>query len=518
MNDQNTLKIIFFSFSFMLPLFAVISVAASNKNDVFSTFVRPEYSPLEIYPTSRVPLCISSPMPGFDPMVLHKCKCRIMTASKPPTASAKPWCTTSLTNNTRELLEEQLYNKYELSFTGGERSAYTSLGPNNYSVFSHFLFTFYDSNDQLSLIKVTGSEPVNITQNAIQFVYETKIVNTMYPVHYHPTLFRYMIAIIFLLIVFGIFIFNPDLINKSPMTVLSTIPSHNFLIVVVCGAGCGVFMFVFSIIVMSCLGITWYNSWGLGFVVPSALSSITTGIVTSIVAAYCHLKDLASALYFAPLLIPSIALAIFFSVQWIPICVESCLTLPARILIIFIVTVVFVKLPLNLISGLLTATIFKIPSYHSLTSITARKIISSRRIFLTFANCIMFFIMFPMAQHVMKTYHHGLDEYDWHLMLFFLPIWVLTSALIGISSIPLSDAVDWANFAFVSASGSGLIMWIVFLFSGLFAEKMKGTLQMSMNASITLIVSIVLSFTSGGISSLAAVIWLGVKGTPAKSS
>jgi hypothetical protein len=317
------------------------------------------------------------------------------------------------------------------------------------------------------------------------------------------------------LVVFLILLVKPDFLGRPIISVVATIPSHNFLVVILAGAGSGFLMFALALLVMNCLGVEWFSSWWIGFAVPDAASSIATGSVTSLICTLLRLKDVASALYFAPLIFPAVTLAIVFSVQWIPICVGSCLAMPMKAIFVYVVTAVFVKLPVNLFAGLTTGSAITSPPYHTLRSIHTRRLIGSRRIFLSAANCLLFFLIWPLVKQFADAH---IDFQEWKLFVPYIPLWVLASVCIGIASLGLADAVDWALFAFVSAAGSGLVVWIVLFVHAVCVEKMRGTLQLSMHTAVTALICIGLSLSAGSISVVAAVLWIIATGVTSKSS
>jgi hypothetical protein len=267
---------------------------------------------------------------------------------------------------------------------------------------------------------------------------------------------------------------------------------------------------------MNLMRLDWTKSWWLGFSVPDAASAVATGVLTSVICALLRLKDVASALYFAPLLFPSIILAIFFSVVWIPICVGSCLAVPTRAIFAYIAAAIFVKLPINLIAGLAAGSLVKSPPYHTLRTIHCRRLVSSRRLFLTLASALLFFIVWPIAEYLSASYGIGVGFEEWLLFLPSIPLWFLASACIGIASLGLAEAVDWGIFAFVSAAGAGLVLWVVLLLNALVVEQTHGMMQLSVHVAVTGIVCLGLSFSAGSVSAVAAVLWVVLRGVPAK--
>jgi hypothetical protein len=81
----------------------------------------------------------------------------------------------------------------------------------------------------------------------------------------------------------------------------------------------------------------------------------------------------------------------------------------------------------------------------------------------------------------------------------------------------LAEAVDWGVFAFVSAAGSGAVVWIVLIVNAVLIERMKGTLQLSMYAAATGIICVGLSLSAGGISVISAVVWVFATGVSSKN-
>jgi hypothetical protein len=264
------------------------------------------------------------------------------------------------------------------------------------------------------------------------------------------------------------------------------------------------------------LHVNWTGSWWLGFSLPDAASAFVTGTVTSLICGLIRLKDVASALYFAPLVFPAIILAVLFSVVWIPICVGGCLAVPMKAIFIYITTAVCIKLPINLVAGLATGAIVASPPYHTLRAIQCRKLVGSRRLFIALANALLFVIIWPELEYLSGSYGIGVDYEEWMMLLPSIPLWVLASICIGIASLGLADAIDWGLFAFISAAGSGIILWTILFINSLVMYDHHGTLQLSIHAAATAIVCIGLSLSAGSISVVSAVLWVVFTGVPAK--
>jgi hypothetical protein len=320
------------------------------------------------------------------------------------------------------------------------------------------------------------------------------------------------------IIVFLLLIMKPDSPGKPIGSVIATVPSHNFLVVVLAGSGAGAFAFFLALLVMALLSVEWSGGWWIGFSVPDTIAAVATGAVTSVICTLLRVKDVASVLYFAPLIFPGLVLAIIFSVQWIPICVGSCLAIPMKGVFVIVITAVFIKLPVNLFACLGTAWIAKSPPYHTLRAIQCRKFVSSRRLFLSLSNSLLFVVIWPLVEHLAASYGIGLGFQDLRMFLPFVPLWILASLCIGIASLALADAIDWALFAFVAAAGSGFVVWVVLLAKAVVVDRMRGTLQLSMHAAITGIVSAGLALSAGSISVLSAVLWIIRVGIPSKNS
>jgi hypothetical protein len=116
------------------------------------------------------------------------------------------------------------------------------------------------------------------------------------------------------------------------------------------------------------------------------------------------------------------------------------------------------------------------------------------------------------------SYGIGLGFEDLRMFLPFVPLWIMASICIGIASLALADAIDWALFAFVSAAGSGFVVWVVLLVKAIVVEKMKGTLQLSMHAAVSGVVCAGLGLSAGAVSVLSAVLWIIRLGIPSKNS
>jgi hypothetical protein len=331
----------------------VLFVLAESRHSVslYGIFIRPHQNPLELYPLTHIPLCITDPIPGTDTFTPHKCKRRLMTIpSLEPTESAA-WCTTFFTPEIRTQIQRLFSRDFELAFDSKSQISTTRLGPKASMLYTHFTFTFFPHKRDFFLLNVTGTSPQNISRPSITFTYQFVFTDSISPPSKKASLeFFFWIAGIFLFFV-TLLIIKPNFLSKPLNCVVATVPSHNFLMVVLTGAGAGVFAFILAIVTMTILNIEWMNSWWIGLSIPDAASSLANGLITSLICTWLRLKDVASALYFAPLLFPVIILTVSFSVLWIPICLGSCLALPMKAIFVYILAAIFVKLPINLFVG-----------------------------------------------------------------------------------------------------------------------------------------------------------------------
>jgi hypothetical protein len=286
-------------------MLAMISfVDCQQSVSLYGIFARPRQNPLELYPLTHMPLCIAHPMPGYEAFNPHKCKRRLMSTPIVKPTPSTSWCTTVLTPPTKAAVQRLLANQFELGFDSGSRIVTTKLGPKSSTIYTHFIFTYFSHDQEISLLNVTGTNPKNITDPSLMFTYEVKLATSVSAsslgVSYQ---FFFLTASGFLFIIFFLLL-KPDCFAKPLSSVVATIPSHNFLVVILAGAGGGVLAFFLSIPLMNFLNIEWTRSWWLGFSVPDAASSVATGFVTSLICTLLRLKDVASALYFAPLIFP----------------------------------------------------------------------------------------------------------------------------------------------------------------------------------------------------------------------
>jgi hypothetical protein len=135
---------------------------------------------------------------------------------------------------------------------------------------------------------------------------------------------------------------------------------------------------------------------------------------------------------------------------------------------------------------------------------------------LAIANSLLFIIMWPQAEFLANSYGIGIDLKEWSMFFPSIPMWIIASGCIGIASLGLAEAVDWGLFAFVSAAGSGVVLWVILFFNALLVDQRYGTLQMSMHAATTAILCIALSLSAGSISVISAVLWVLFVGIPIK--
>lgn len=510
---------------------------SENNGDLYLLFVRPDRNPLEMYPPTKLPLCIHNSMPGFDLIVCSKCKRKIIHITRDYTESFQPWCSTELTFENYTLLADQLKENYSICFSSGDKSVRIPIGHEKL-LYTQYSFYFSENNGYISLSKVSTSKLVNFTiGKQLNFLYQIIFTDsqTLMPnpianprltdqqdgssKSSNSLIYFFLFSIIFLIII-AFFVLKPDFLSNEMMNPIATIPSNNFLIVTLSGAGAGVYGYVIIILILYLLKIP-FESLSIILVVPAIASAVFTGAATSFICTICRLKDVASALYFAPLISPAIVLYIIFSIQWIPICFESCITIPMKVVFYYIVTVVIVKLPVNLIAGIIAGSFVTPPPYHTIRSIKIRKFISSRPFFLSISNIFLFVFIFPLYDKLMDTPSHipfDINISNINLIFIYMPIWIFASGIVGISSLAMADPFNWATLAFVSAAGAGVVLWIVSFFKATIAYGMTGSLQISLHMAILSLICIGLSLSAGGVSVIAAAIWIVATGIPSKNS
>jgi hypothetical protein len=209
-------------------------------------------------------------------------------------------------------------------------------------------------------------------------------------------------------------------------------------------------------------------------------------------------------------------MAIIFSVQWISVCVGACTKVPVGWLLKYLAIVVFVKLPVNLVGGLLFAAAFKQNRPKpARTSVIVRRLTRSRTNFFTSVHSWLFIVAFPIL-------YEGLQGLDMPLIIAsnsvpwtFLGIWIITSIATGINSLAVRFEAegDWGMFSFLSSGGSCLVLWAMLNFWSLYVDGRDSTLQTSLAPSLTGLMCMVLALASGSMSVLSAVIWIERKGT-----
>ncbi|OHT01293.1 hypothetical protein TRFO_31923 [Tritrichomonas foetus] len=501
----------------MIFLFFLFTNSVKHNEHLYASFVRPPKNPLEIYPFSFLPLCISEPVPGFLPESSRKCKKPIVDVPSNHFIPPQTWCTTELNPESRNFLNFLLSNQYQLLFNSGGQSASCFLGPNEYSIFTHFNFVFLKTLNEFSLAKIIPSNLINISEQFLGFTYETSFISTPRVAHEHPIINSFIIGAFCVAVILFIALLIPAH-GKHTYIIVTRMPSHTFPLVVMCGSGSGILGL--SLTLRACFKVINGQDFSkYEFIIPLIISAFTTSVVTSMLCAIWRLKDVASALYFAPLLFPSICVALLFTVQWISVSVESCISIPLNYIFYFIVTVVFVMIPTNLIGSLITAAIFR-PRFHSTqkVKIAVRRFSRSRRHFMTTANSLIFFLTFPIYQLVTDNVEYGKIPLSNLTTYLFIITYILSAVVVGISTISIKceKEGDWAWFSFLSSAGASVSIWIISNFWSVFVLGQTSTLQVTLYPTFTALICIGLALLSGSISVLTSQVWIVLKGIPMK--
>lgn len=485
-------------------------------------YINPGRNPFELYPACDMPLCFTqNAIPHKSKDQVFKCSSYLLTVH-PSLLNNAPnlLCKTKLSEQNKTVISRMIMNDFQISFNINGSRATVPISTDGKKLNTHFSFKiFANSNGNLKISSITSSKPVNVSGNEpFDITYSFERVHSIKYYTLPDSLKKLYFFIALFLGIYFILIVKPEFTTRPISAVVSAIPQNNYILAVFCGAGCGFIAFFVALSIVFSIKPTSYKSWWLSFAIPAAASSFVNSIVTSFLCVTWKLKDVASAHYFSPLLIPAMFLTIVFSVLWIPICVGSCIIIPLKLVFSFIISVIFIKLPVNLATSIIFSMIFSINNFHHLINIPVRRFITSRRTFLVFANCLLFFILFPISKSVDSAFKYQTNNVNWFSAIYVIPIWLFSCICIGISSLALGDAEDWAMFSFISTGGAGLVFWIVKMIIYTFVDHMNGTLQVSFQAGIIGFISLFISLAGGSVSILSALIWILLTGSSAKSA
>lgn len=501
----------------MLAILISFTVSAKQNIHLYETCVRPMKNPLESYPFTFLPLCISDPVPGFVSKQSRKCKKAIIDVPSDHFLPPQTWCTTELNPESRLFLNFLLTKQYQLVFSDNNYVVFSNLGPSEWLIYTHFNFVFLKTLEEFSLVKVVSSNPINISEQFLGFTYETSFISTPRQSEENLVFKGYVIGSFCVVIIILLGIQMP-VSGKQSYTIVSRYPNHSFSIVILCGSGAGLAAFLISYQIVS-IFIPFHPFKKKSIIIPQIASSFMTSIVTSILCGVWKLRDVASALYFAPIFFPSVLVVLIFTVQWISVSVDSCTTVPLNLIFYFIATVVFVMIPTNFIGSLITAFLFKPRRHNSRrVKLPAFHLTKSRRYFLTFTNSLLFFFWFPLFQILdekLQYYNFSLSKGTLPYILF--PITAtLASIAAGIVSngIKLENEGDWALFSFISSAGSSVVIWIVsFIWSAIFKGQ-KSTVQITLYPTLLALVCIAHALVTGSISVLTSQLMITLTGIP----
>jgi hypothetical protein len=498
--------------------FASVFARAPVSRPLWSTYVAPSKNSLEAYPFHFTRLCIADPAPEFPYNRSTRCRGLVAWVSCEDPIPTTSWCRSRISNSTRSFLDFLLSKHYSLIFASGKQLASCRLGPTGSSVFSHLHFVFLRTQTAFSLHKVIPSDPVNITEPFISFSYETSFVSTPRVHQKRPILHHYLIGLFIVILLIHIAVMFPKLLTSPSYVLLSRLPSHSFILSILCGSGAGEIAFwaVFASLVAS--GVKIKSKVWLCTAVSECAGALATALVTSVLCTLWRVKDVASALYFAPLVFPALLLALVFSVQWILVGTESCASVPLHAILIFVAIVAFVKIPVNLLGSLLFASVFKARARSKKVSVIVKRIARNRRIFLSGANSLLFIIAFPIVHETVESLNMVTMTVELELTGMFCACWILMSITLGVNvlSVRFVRNDDWGVYAFVSSAGAPVVLWVVMnLWSGVVAGR-RSTLHLSIYPVLSGIVCCALSLVSGCISLLSAVLWILLRGSVPK--
>ena len=426
------------------------------------------------------------------------------------------WCTSQISNETRSFLRFLLSKGYDVVYLADGMRASAALGPSIESIYTHFNFVFLKTLEDFSLYKIIPSNAVNVSEPYLGFTYETTFVSTPRIVQQHPVLLSFMIGTFSAAVLGAIAVLFPRRFAKPLYVTVSRIPNHSFILVVLSGAGSGIIAFLVTCTVLA-LKFKKLNTlhWAW-LIVPEIAAALASSVITSILCRMWNVRDVASALYFAPLLYPSLALALLFSVQWMSVGVDSCMHFSLNHVLYFIVVIVFVKIPINLIGNLLCAAVIRpSPPRAKKMSVAARRLTRDRRSYLSYANSIMFVLIFPVAHHIRQTIDVGHPPLDTTVSVVCCASWFILCVAIGVNSMSVrfEKDTDWGLFAFFSTGGTSLVLWMVLNLWSILAGH-TSTLHFTLYPALSAIACAAMGLASGTVSVLSVSTWMVLTGTP----
>lgn len=458
-------------------------------------------------------------MPNFTYKNQKICHIKIAEISSENALSTRKWCSSAISNESIPFYTYLLSKKYQIGFLAGGERAICDLGPNETQIYSHFNFVFMNSGDQFSLAKVLPSNPVNITSKSIDFTYETSYTSLKRLQYVHPIVHSYLIGAVFISIFGLVLSLFPNLFSKTYLKVLSRIPTHQYILVILCGAGAGVCGFSLSLLGLCFCGYQLFTMNMYFYIIPVFFSALCSSFVTTLLCSLWKLNDAASALYFAPLFYPSCAIALLFSVQWIAVGVHSCISVPLGAIFYIILLVVLVKIPTNLVGCLIMVSVLKLKKHTSTkVSVPVQRITRNRRHFFSASNSILFFLAYPIQQPIVDSIVNGKIQFEYQTAFLFCMIWLIMSICIGILclGVRFERDNDWATFSFFSSAGGSIAIWCIANIWDAFIEHRTSTLHMTMHPVITAVVCVALALARGCISVLSSICWIAAKGKSVK--
>ena len=494
----------------------------STETIISGLYYHSKYNSFENFPFGSLPLCINQPylfpIGNNNDNHINKCNVHLFLPSKNQSDNYQNWCSFNLTEDNRSEIEDLLGEKTSLVFKAGKSYSSVPLGPSNSTIYTDFQFTLAGNDNNFDLFSIQPSNAVNIKADSLTFTYSFFFTEPISNPMIHQTIIRFFIGIFAILLIILIIILQPQIIHEPDPISVPIIPQNTYVYVEFVGAGIGVLFSFFTYLYFDYTNIDWKTSYIYGCLIPFFISAVSSSLVTSITCSIWRVKDIGSALYFMPLIFPSILLAIIFSFIWIPLSIGACVSISLRSIFFLIFTVIFIKLPVNLFVSIIISHIYTPPPYHSYMNINMIKFTHSKMVFSIFSNALVFLVLYPPFQGTFTSFLNDYSIKTWQTVLLFIPLWMLACFCSGIASIPHCDEANWASGTFSSSAGSGIVIWLVTNVNECFVKHRTSFLQQIKFSSITAIVCIAIALSSGGLSVLSALWWIMKRGSPAKNA
>lgn len=494
-----------------MPLLPLPLLALNLSYDIFALYSQSILNPLQLTQISKIPLCIGQPfkMTENKLSIFHNCFCKIGTFDQKEQNRSQHWCTSNLTLDQKKILSQYLKENTLVHYAIDNAHYAVHLGPNSTHVYTNYTFIIGNQTAFSNYFEISTNNPVSINSSSIDFdysiLYNPEFVPTRITPKNEPIYIILFILFAFFWIMRFIHLLFTDHFSHSQTEIIPYIPNHSFYISILTSVGFGCALNIFIVFVYS----LFFSISGLLNIISktyyfhSFISTIIISISCSLLCKLWHVDDMASALFFSPIVLPLITFYFLFSIQWILIGQNSCAQFPLRTFFMIFASAAFIRLPVGAFTSLLITKFFKPPQSKPPILITIFMKKRSPILHIIFSGFLLYITSLPIIFN-----YFSLKENNGSLSFIkpifkFIPLLLFAGFVTGISVIRHCQTENWGVISFLSGGSIAFYNWLTLDIISIVYCPLNKSLTFSLQNSLNLLFAFFQFVIFGSLSTIA---------------